>query len=53
MSIEELENRISEIDNELFLLDMKDCWDSMDIDYKEELEKEKSKLSAELKELEK
>ena len=51
--IEEIKEEIEDIENQLFYLAMKDCWDSSDYEDERELIEKKNKLKEQLKELEK
>lgn len=52
MTIEEIKEEIENIENQLFYLAMKDCWDSSDYEDERELIEKKNKLKEQLKELE-
>ena len=53
MTIEEIKEEIENVENQLFYLAMKDCWDRSDYEDERELIEKKNKLEAQLKELEK
>lgn len=53
MTIEQIKEEIENIENQLFYLAMKDCWDSNDYEDERELIEKKNKLEAQLKKLEK